>query len=1412
MPLMVILFVCLAGALVACGTQEEPPEENPSTTASTYTIVFDSTGGGAVSDKTWTEGTTLSLPTPSAGSSIDMYGYSFVGWYYDAECTKAVDRTSFDVSYAQDGVITLYAAWSNVHYLYFDTKTSETIEPMQFAYNTKISVADLPQPSARMVGSTTCRFVYWIQTNTGSAVTEDFVMDAQDMYFYAYYDIGTNIRFELDDDGYYNPTGTESATTQSRYYDYTLQDGQVYSVDMTLPADWSTYSDDSGPVFAALKFNETGTTFNNGHYIVMFISRQTNYNGAIEFWGTADVNGKATDLSCIARYTLDGSVLKDTPYYEKMKAYQASDEAETFTFTYRRVDNEDNSITWYVGIDGVEYIRLTTGQAPYPKADAGNLIVSTALVDTDDDGNIASLVGLRAKTLNVKYSNISVTDYSGVEITFDAGNGTLSGDTTRVYAYGTGITLPTPVYSGYEFAGWYYYTDYAAGTTQELSDGTEFDNTVWKIYAIAQWRKEGALPYTVVFETGAEGYTLPSVTGWYEGNKVTAPALEAYLGSAYLYIYTGSWYYDAACTKEADLANLDPAQAVVEGEGTDSQTLTLYAGSEKLAALAGEGTQEKPYLIQSASDLTTLGRMVELGYSFDGNYLQVTTDITLTGEFTPIGSSSKPFSGTFDGNGKKITGLTVNSEAGYAAMFGYTSNATVKNLELTVDVTGGKTYTAGLIAYSAGTTLVENCTLRGSVTGTDSVGGFIGSCYNTTTVRGCTNYATVTATGTAGATIAGGIIGGTTNVVTVDSCVNYGTVSSQGGMVGGVVGILRSDAGALITRSVNFGNVSGSAAIGGIVGVSRGTVSYCFCASSVTISNAAASTLEEVGYRTGVVTSGPNGYIIGQLDTKAAPATSKEPVSCGLCDEEGNITYTLDYGYEADGSEYTQTQTSEIGAALPVAQREGYTFDGWYLNQELFTEAYTTETLTAKWTKQVTITFDANGGTFAQEGTDSKTFSEGEAVGTLPELNERDGYTLLGWFTEEDESVTAQSVFTESVTVTAKWEQQKQYATVTFDADGGSFATESDSTRTVETNTALGTLPTVTKNGYAVSGWYYTAANGEEEEADENTIITRSVTVTVRWRLTSLTGSGTQSDPYVISDSDQLVFFAASVNNGEATYNASGVYVAVTANIDMASVKFTSIASTEANAFVGIFEGNNHSITNIDSTSKGLFGYLQGGTIQNVKIQIKIIGANAVGGIVGAANGGTISGCETLSGSTISGTNNVAGIVGYIKLASVVIENCVNRADVTGTDTTTLIGGIVGSAEASSAPVTITRCENYGNISGTSFVGGIAGLLRPTNAASANGSITDCYNYGNVTSSTNAITTGGIVGCSRIKDVSNNYCYSEALINGEKASALTAEGGKTGNYIIGQIDANNGGTSSTDCGLCDENGDPYSAE
>ena len=88
-----------------------------------YTIVYDSQGGAAVENGTYTEGSSnkFYLPTPSIGSDPKMYGYSFTGWFYDAECTKKA-TAEIDTSYAKNGTLTLYAGWSNLHKIYFRYK------------------------------------------------------------------------------------------------------------------------------------------------------------------------------------------------------------------------------------------------------------------------------------------------------------------------------------------------------------------------------------------------------------------------------------------------------------------------------------------------------------------------------------------------------------------------------------------------------------------------------------------------------------------------------------------------------------------------------------------------------------------------------------------------------------------------------------------------------------------------------------------------------------------------------------------------------------------------------------------------------------------------------------------------------------------------------------------------------------------------------------------------------------------------------------------------------------------------------------------------------------------------------------------------------------------------------------------
>lgn len=798
----IALLCCLlvSSALFVSGCKKDDGRDNAS-----YTVVYDSQGGAAVKNGKYTVGGKFYLPTPSIGSDPNMYGYTFTGWYYDSECTKKADKT-LDTSYAKNGTITLYAGWSNMHKIYFDTRTSQVIDPIEYAYGTTVVTADLPVPEDRVVGTATCKFVAWAFTNTNDKVGETFAMEAVDVYLFAIYDTGVNTRFELTDDGYYVPTGINGVTTQTRFRDYTLNDGEIYSVDMTLPADWSTYTDDCGPVFSATAFDDAGTTFIGAPYVTMFISAPSKCNGAIEFWGDVDANGSTTAASLIARYRLGGELLKGTPYEKKMLAYQESNEEATFTLTFRRVEETvdgKTKVSFYVGIDGVEYVCFTTGERPIRYTEINNL--KDSVFSEKHTGN---LVGLRAKTKGVKYSNISVKKAGDANVKFyaQAGEDVLE---TKSYEFGSAMTdLPVATRAGYVFSGWFY-TDYMTGEKKELTAETVVAADMYNINAVAQWRKEGAKPYTVKFNTGIDGYAVADVTGWYEGNEILLPEL-----SYTMMQFDGNWYYETECVNVVNFENIDTTKANIEGADTEEPVLTVYAKATKKEFLEGEGTEESPFLVKTEADLAKFAEFVLDGETLAGYYLRLENDITVSGAFTVIGSSKKPFSGYFDGNNKTITGVNVEGN-NYLGMFAVLYKATVKNLTVEGNVIGAKG-TNGLLAgqVQSGTT-IENVTVKGSLTGgAAELGGIAGATYKNgddiIVIKNCVNYATINAQFT-GNNMAGGIVGATVSqLILIENCNNYGKVSGNGTFDGGIVGLFRQcTVDTKVTGCYNYGDITG---------------------------------------------------------------------------------------------------------------------------------------------------------------------------------------------------------------------------------------------------------------------------------------------------------------------------------------------------------------------------------------------------------------------------------------------------------------------------------------------------------------------------------------------------------------------------------------------------------------------------
>ena len=178
---------------------------------------------------------------------------------------------------------------------------------------------------------------------------------------------------------------------------------------------------------------------------------------------------------------------------------------------------------------------------------------------------------------------------------------------------------------------------------------------------------------------------------------------------------------------------------------------------------------------------------------------------------------------------------------------------------------------------------------------------------------------------------------------------------------------------------------------------------------------------------------------------------------------------------------------------------------------------------------------------------------------------------------------------------------------------------------------------------------------------------------------------------YLISNANELVYFAKSVNVDNKTY--AGKTVKLTADIDLTGKKWIPVGQTGATQFQGIFDGQNKTIKNMtvnnpsesENVSSGFFGWIENTTgvvVKNVKFDnAKVTGSHYVGVVTGYLSG-TVSGCE-VKNSTVIGINmngeangdKIGGIVGYVNDGSVT-DNSVMNSTVSGNRD---IGGIAGA-------------------------------------------------------------------------------------------------------------------------------------
>ena len=260
--------------------------------------------------------------------------------------------------------------------------------------------------------------------------------------------------------------------------------------------------------------------------------------------------------------------------------------------------------------------------------------------------------------------------------------------------------------------------------------------------------------------------------------------------------------------------------------GEYTYTVSLAAAKDLGYTIESNGS----YTVTSADGLMNVAKLVNGGKTDINITLDKNIDLTGKG-WTPIGTNyDNSYTGTFDGGGHTIKGLTVTTNDQFVGLFGYLNRAgTVKNVVMEgIQITSNHMFgcTGGVVGYSWGT--IENCSVSGSVSGTDCVGGVVGS-QKAGSIIGCSSSATVK-----GTHYVGGVAGEKWG--TMIACYATGNVTLEIGSPknlsgGGVVGL---NGGSRVLACYAIGNVNskgsstGNVHIGGLFGDNYTVVTACY--------------------------------------------------------------------------------------------------------------------------------------------------------------------------------------------------------------------------------------------------------------------------------------------------------------------------------------------------------------------------------------------------------------------------------------------------------------------------------------------------------------------------------------------------------------------------------------------------------
>ena len=373
------------------------------------------------------------------------------------------------------------------------------------------------------------------------------------------------------------------------------------------------------------------------------------------------------------------------------------------------------------------------------------------------------------------------------------------------------------------------FTHRTARVTIELKPGTGFTSVAGATVSLVSLSADNGNP-TAIKTYNASGNTYEALTA---PQTVAAgkPFVKVELGS-------GTFYFRPQNNVVLEAGSRYKYTIKVNATGLTLEGCTIGSwadgGGESGAAELGYiyDSNTKTYTVYNADGLLAWNEAAQKDRSIN---CTLTADIDLTGkDWSPIGTNFyNSYTGTFDGGGHTIMGLTVTTNDQYVGLFGRLGKAgTVKNVVMDgIQITSNHSlgYAGGVAGFSWGGT-IENCSVSGSVSGTVSVGGVVGIQWEAS-ITGCSSSATVK-----GMVQVGGVAGETNTGATMVACYATGNVTIEIDPIDNILGggLVGFNAGSSVLACYATGNVTstgsstGNVHIGGFLGDNYTTVTACY--------------------------------------------------------------------------------------------------------------------------------------------------------------------------------------------------------------------------------------------------------------------------------------------------------------------------------------------------------------------------------------------------------------------------------------------------------------------------------------------------------------------------------------------------------------------------------------------------------